>query len=334
MYKRYARQETAASDADSAAPSVSRRPASRSAAVPRKEGIYVTIGRRRLVTIERKLAKLAFSLEDVLAGRIPPHADLAQADGLRIRSLPLDRRDVVLANYSGMLMGLVHRYRRHYIAMEGRFEDYLARFSAKSRSTLRRKVRRFADADGGTLDIRDYRGVDGLEEFLRLALPLSDQTYQGRLLKAGLPGDPASRDTMLRRAAEDRVRAFLLLLHGRPVAYLYLPVDERTLIYGHLGYDARVASLSPGSVLQFAALERLFAEECFAFFDFTEGEGQHKSVFATDRVACETLVLLKPTLSNRALLAFHNGFCGALRGGKAVVRRLGVEAKVRKLLHA
>ena len=69
------------------------------------------------------------------------------------------------------------------------------------------------------------------------------------------------------------MRAFLLFLAGEPVAYLYLPVSGRTLIYAYLGYDAEHAHLSPGTVLQMAALENLFAEKRFAYFDFTEGEG-------------------------------------------------------------
>jgi CelD/BcsL family acetyltransferase involved in cellulose biosynthesis len=137
---------------------------------------------------------------------------------------------------------------------------------------------------------------------------------------------------MLMLAAEDRVRAFMLFLDGEPVAYLYLPVKGRTLIYANLGYDSRFASLSPGTVLQFVALERLFAEKCFLYFDFTEGEGSHKLLFATDSVACASLVLLKPTLANHAVLAAYDGLRGAVHCGKAVVRLLGAEAGLRSLL--
>jgi hypothetical protein len=334
MFKRFMCDETAArAPADRPGRGLRRkRSAFESAIAGRRDGVYFTLGRRRLLTVPLRLAKLQFTLEDILAGRIPPYPDLTHADGVRIRSLPTDRRHEVLTFYSGLLPGVLYRYRRHFIEMEGRFEGYLARFSGKTRSTLRRKVRRLSDASGGELDVRDYRGVDGLAAFLRIAQPLSDRTYQGRLLNAGLPSDPTSRQSMLALAAEDRVRAFLLFFRGEAIAYLYLPVVGRTLIYAHLGFDGRFSYLSPGSVLQFAALERLFAEGTFRYFDFTEGEGQHKSLFATNSIACETQVLLKPTLSNRALLALHKGFCATVRGIKVAAKLLGADAKLHRAL--
>jgi CelD/BcsL family acetyltransferase involved in cellulose biosynthesis len=296
------------------------------------ERIALTVGRRRLLTMELRMAKVSFSLEDILDGREPDKPSLAMTDGVRVRSLPIERRDELLAHYPGLIFGMVRRYRRHYIAMEGTFDSYFGHFSRKTRSTLRRKRRRFAEVNGGKIDVREYRGVSGLEEFLRLALPLSARTYQGRLLKKGLPGDPASRQAMLALAAEDRVRAFLLFHHGRPAAYLYLPVDGRTLVYAHLGYEPRVASLSPGTVLQLEALERLFVEGKFAYFDFTEGEGQQKALFATDSISCESLVLLRPSLSNRARLAAHDGFYAMVRQAKAVARGLSGNPGLRSLL--
>lgn len=298
------------------------------------ERIAFTVGRRSLLAIELKLAKLSFTLEHILEGGMPACPDVTQSDGVRLRSVPVDRLAEVLANYPGLMPGMVHRFGRRYIRMNGSFEDYLAGLSRKTRSTLRRKRRRFTDAGGGTFDFREYRGVEAVEEFIRLALPLSNRTYQARLLKKGLPGDAASRQGILALAAEDRVRAFMLFLHGAPAAYLYLPVSGRTLIYHRLGYEPRLAALSPGTVLQFAALERLFAEGTFAYFDFTDGGGQHKEVYATGSIPCESLVLLKPSLANRARLAAHENFSRTVRGTKALARGLRVEPMLRNLIGA
>ena len=50
------------------------------------------------------------------------------------------------------------------------------------------------------------------------------------------------------------------------------------------------------------ALERLFAEERYRWFDFTEGDGAHKAMFGTHSASCASVMLLRPTLANRALL--------------------------------
>ena len=40
--------------------------------------------------------------------------------------------------------------------------------------------------------------------------------------------------------------------------------------------------MSPGTVLQYLALESIFDEKVNSYFDFGEGEGDHKKMFATN----------------------------------------------------
>lgn len=130
------------------------------------------------------------------------------------------------------------------------------------------------------------------------------------------------------------MRAFLLHAGGAPVAYLSLPVSGQTLVYAHLGYDPALARLSPGTVLQMEALERLFAESRFRFFDFTEGEGAHKAMFGTHGADCASLVLLQPTLANRTLLGARDAFDAGVAGAKALAARSGALGRIRSLLRA
>ena len=294
--------------------------------------IPFTLGARRLFTAERKLARLSYSLEDALNGQIrPPPALSDQSEGLRILSAPLSQRAAIRAQYPDLIVGDEIRFARHYIAMSGGFDDYMAQFSGKTRSTLRRKVRKFSDTAGGALDLRSYRTADEVRCFFSLAIPLAQRTYQTRLLDAGLPSDDRFVEETLALAARDKLRTFLLFLDDTPVAYLYLPVAGQTLIYAFLGYDPDHASLSPGTVLQLAALEQLFAEGQFRYFDFTEGDGAHKARFGTDMVECVSFLLLRPSLSNRLLLMALLGFDGAVAAAKALARQTGAEAKLRQL---
>lgn len=288
----------------------------------REERIYFTIASRRLLAVRRNLEQVSFSLDQILSEQVPALPRIDGCDGLKVRSLPAIRHQDLRASYPDMLIGARQRYHRRYIRMEGGFDSYFAHFSGKTRNTFRRKTRRFAEESGGQLDLREYRTPAELDEFLRLALPLSDRTYQQRLFRRGLRGDPESRAAITALAEQDRVRAFLLFSHGEPAAFLYLPVSGSTLVYAHLGYDPDLAAISPGTVLQLAALERLFAEDRFALFDFTEGDGAHKQLFGTEGVDCETFVMLHPTLKNRALLATHGGFGKAVSTGKALLTQL------------
>ena len=99
------------------------------------------------------------------------------------------------------------------------------------------------------------------------------------------------------------------------------------LIYAHLGHDPDFAEYSPGTVLQLEAMRQLMAERDFALFDFTEGEGQHKRLFATGGIDCVDLLLVRPTAGN--LLAGHA--LGAFDGMVALAKRVLGASVARRL---
>lgn len=294
--------------------------------------ICFTLGSRHLLSVPRKLVPLVFRLDDVLAERMPELGDIEGADGLRVLSAPLSMENAITARFAGSVMGGRQVYRRYFIDMRGSFEKYLARFSGKTRSTLRRKARKLADEVGGSLEFSEHCTPAEIELFLAEALPLSARTYQARLLDAGLPEDEASRAAMIAKAEAGEMRCYLLRAHGKAIAYLSLPVERETIVYAHLGYDPDWARLSPGTVLQMHALESLFAEQCFRWFDFTEGEGAHKAMFGTDSVECASFLLLKGDVSNRLLLGSLAAFDGSVAAAKALAEKSGALAQARKLL--
>lgn len=270
------------------------------------------IGARTMFSVRRRLVRVGLSLDEAMAGRALVLPVLAQADhGYLITSLREDRLDDVVSQYPDMLMHIRQRYTRRYADLSGRFDDYLATFSAKSRSTLRRKVRKFAETSGGELDIRTYQSPDEMAEFQTLARHVSAKTYQEKLLDAGLPDDPGYKAQMMRAASKGEARAWLLFADNDPVSYLYAPADGDTLIYAYLGYDPAWARHSPGTVLQIEAMKQIIDEGRFRLFDFTEGDGQHKRLFATGGVACVDLLLLRKSLGNYwlagALATFDRG---------------------------
>ncbi|MDM7957322.1 GNAT family N-acetyltransferase [Blastomonas sp.] len=295
--------------------------------------IRFLLGDRQVLAPRRMLVPIAYGLDAILANAPLPAPRLpADADGYRLQSVPVSLLARPGPAFAGLIASPPQLYARHYIDMAIGHDGYLAQFSSKTRATLKRKLRKLAEANGGALDIRSYHRPDQVGAFFDAALPLSAQTYQARLLDAGLPGHEAFRAEALRLAEADNLRAYVLFLHGKAAAYLYLPVAGDVLIYAYLGYDQAIASLSPGTVLQMHALEALFAERRFRYFDFTEGDGAHKALFGTHQVPCATVFLLKPTLPNRALLTAQQGFNAAVEGTGTWLESIGAKAKIRKLL--
>ena len=295
--------------------------------------INFVVGSRRLFGASRRLQVVRFALADLL-GDIPPR--LPDADpscqGYRVFSAPAAALEAMRGARPGYVLGGLDRFERFYIDMSGTFEDYLARFSSKTRATLRRKQRKLAEHCGGALDVREYRTAPDMQAFLAHAIPLSRRTYQGRLLGAGLPEGPEAEAEMTRLADAGRVRAYVLMIGDEPASYLYLPVEGRTLVYSHLGYDPAHAALSVGTVLQLEALERLYAEERFSHFDFTEGQGDHKRLFGTHSAQACSFFLLRPRLANRAVMSALDGFDWSVAGARRVAERSGLLSSVRRAL--
>ncbi len=283
------------------------------------------VGARTLAAIPRRLVRVALSLDDVLADAAPALPPLAaDADGYLVTSLPA-RREAALRR-AGLIGFVRQRYTRYYVDLAGAETAWAARLSSRSRSGLRRKAKKLAEANGGALDIRAYRSAADLATFLPLAYRVSATTYQERLLGSGLPDDAGFVAQMYAQSSRDAARGWLLFVGDTPIAYLWCAADGVTLRYDHVGHDPAWNHLSPGTVLMEHALRSLFGDR-FERFDFTEGEGQHKRGFASDGTACVDLLLLRPTLANRSALAALSVFDRTTALGKRamqvpVLRRL------------
>lgn len=294
--------------------------------------IRFEVAGRPLWTATRRMRRVQCDLIDLLRGYEPCLPALADDDdGVDLRSAPEAAIDAIRGGSGGLLTMVRQRYRRHYIRLEGTFEDYAQGFSGKSRSTLKRKRKRWVESSGG-LDLREYHNSDRIAEFVTVAGTLSERTYQERTLGAGLPVTPASLADMRQRAEQGELRAYILFHQGRPAAYLYLPADNGTLIYAHLGYEPELADLSPGSILQMEALERIFAENSFTMFDFTEGDGSHKRLFGRGSVACADLTLLRPTWRNRLLIGGLTKFNRIVESAGTRADKSGVKPALKRLL--
>ena len=297
-----------------------------------KVALRVEVAGRTLGHVRRRLRVVPHGLDAVLAGSpgdLPP----AGQDGWLLRSLPVARLPAMAASMAGWLVTVRQNYPRHYIAMEGRgFDDWWQGFSPKTRSTLSRKARRLADRFEGGFSVRPYRTADEVAEFMAVAGALSGRTYQARLMLAGLPTADADVAEAVAAAAADKVRAFLLVAEGQPIAYLYLPVERGVLVYAHLGYDPDFADLSPGTVLHIEAMRLLYGEGGFRAFDFTEGDGAHKAQFGRASVPCADVLLLRPTLRNHAALAAMRGIDALAARGKGALDRMGLRARAKALI--
>ena len=212
------------------------------------------------------------------------------------------------------------------------FDAYLRTFSSKSRSTLQRKVKKFIEADGGKLNWREFTRPDEIEEFISLAKTVSAKSYQERLLHEGLPTTPEFITEAKARAASAGVYAYILFLHNQPVSYVFCFCTNGIATYDYVGYDPAFASLSSGTVLQYTILQSLFNGNRVEIFDFTEGEGQHKSLFKTDEQRCAKTYFFRRGLKILFLVYLHFHLNRGVECIGRLLEKAGLKATIRRLI--
>lgn len=270
---------------------------------------------------------------DPVADPAPPEDRLeAGSEGFLIRSLPVSCALPALQKKNNFYRYISSQYQRYFIDLRQSFAGYKQQFSAKTRSTINRKVSKYAAHCGGKLVWKVYKTQEEAPEFFLLARAISVKTYQERLLGAGLPDTDEFRADLLILAREGRLRAFILFDGDLPVSYLYCPARDGVLTYQYLGYDPAYLKHSVGTVLQWLALEHLFGETCFDLFDFTEGQSDHKRLFATHSIRCANIFFLRASLRNFILLQSHRNTDRLSRRIGDTLERMGWKAKIKKLI--
>lgn len=254
--------------------------------------------------------------------------------GFALRGLPVEGTLPKIERRDGYLCYCPLQYSHCYIDLRMGFDAYQKKFSAKTRSTIQRKIRKFTEHCKGKLEWRTYKQAHEMQEFLRLAQRVSKHTYQEKLFDAGIPATDEFLQAAQDLAANDSVRAYLLFDAGEPVSYLYCPVREDSLIYAYLGYRPDYRDHSVGTVLQWLALEQLFSEQRFRCFDFTEGQSDHKMLFSTHQLQCANIFLLRPGMLNSVIVRLHllTDQFSAWIGAR--LEDWGIKVKVRRLMRA
>lgn len=219
-----------------------------------------------------------------------------------------------------------------YTDLRGGPEQAFKAMSPKTRATVLRKVRSYQKFCGGELRWQTYRKPDEMLAYLEQARQVARKTYQERLFDSGIPDSQDFSAAMVELAKRNLVRGFLLFHGEKAIAYLYTPAPDGFLIYDYLGYDPDYADHSPGTVLQYLALEALYAEQQFPLYYWGFGYSQTKHIFSTGRVLGTDIFYFRPTLRNRLAVYLHYGADRLSGRVGTFLDRLGFKQRIKRWL--
>lgn len=246
----------------------------------------VNLGRIRFGRIRLKTRQLWTAFPVSLNHRkLPPvsRRDLEGVDAVYIPGFPVYRNIRTLQFPPGMIQYMTWSDTRFLIPISDTFNAYLQSRSRKTRENLNQNIRRWRALARGEPTMKEFRGAIQMREFFSIATPLSRKTWQGKI-GAGLE-EIDRPEEVLRMATADQVRGYILYCGNRPAAFELCYVQGTTMVTSQAGYDPAYAKCSPGTILDYLLLEKLFAEGEMEFLDLMEGTPfPYKANFVTLRV--------------------------------------------------
>lgn len=288
-------------------------------------GICVGIISFRCITLVQPIGQPPYPVTRSLINLLPK--------GFRAVRLPSQPITAELPRISRRAAGICYvavQGKRFFIDLGGSYENYLKKFSNKTRSTMRRKIRKLSETCGGSVGWKEFRYPMEMAEFRRLATEVSAKTYQHRQLRAGIDASPIYWAEIARCATADCIRGYILFNRETPIAYSLCRAFGDNLVSEILGFDPTYAAYSPGTALLHLMLQRLFGNNRFKRFDLGPGEYSYKENLATGSLDTADLYWFPWNVRNILLIGAHGGIEAAQDWLKSVLTFLGLKEALKK----
>ena len=273
----------------------------------RSEVLPFRLGPFRLGEVKLKALTLVSNPFVVDAELAIPMAQAAAQDcrAVVVSAMPIGKHFATMCFDRGALRYAARSGDRYVVDLQGSFVEYIKKFSKKSRGNLQRAAKNFARGADSVAPILEFRSPSEIIAFRDIAVAISRASYKSDLGLGFQEDENFAREIEL-DAVAGRVRGYVLMSARQPAAYVFCRIDHDVIVYKHIGYDERFAQSSPGTVLLYLMLQRLFNEGEFRLLDFDGTEYYaYKEFFATSAISCARLFWFPLRLPEIALFGAH-----------------------------
>jgi hypothetical protein len=196
---------------------------------------------------------------------------------------------------------------RRRIQLPDSCDQYWSKFSGKTRSTFRRKLKKF-----GQTRLDRITEIEQIPAFLEAAHAISRETWQTRQFGLRVRHDDHTLEQFATLARLRMLRCYLWHVNDEPVAFTIGNQDHGCFHYEEVGYRPEHARFSPGQMMLIQMIDDLIQHDRPEWFDFGGGDADYKQLFATHESASGTVWLFPPTAANQLTVTYLRG-CHALR---------------------
>ncbi|HEU4450256.1 MAG TPA: GNAT family N-acetyltransferase [Gaiellaceae bacterium] len=256
-----------------------------------------------------------------------------EADVARLRSLEVGSAVHRAARTSAGLLTLdrLGRPTPHWRArLDGSYDDYLARRSAKTRANVRRYGRKFEAAFPDAIEFRLFRDPADLDRLLEDTRAVHEHTYQ-HALGVGFSDSGVERHVTSFALERGWFRGFVLYVEGAPRAFWHGIRYGRVFSTGPTGYDPAFGSHRIGTYVLGRMVEELCREDGLEWVDFGFGDAEYKHHFG-DESRLEEDVLVWARRPKALGLSLTRAALGLVdRSARSLLARRQLLTKARRL---
>jgi CelD/BcsL family acetyltransferase involved in cellulose biosynthesis len=273
----------------------------------RSEVLHFQLGPFRLGEAKVKALTLASNPFVVDAELAIPMAQAAAQDcrAVVVSAMPIGKRFATMCFDRGALRYAARYGDRYVVDLQGSFAEYVKKFSKKSRGNLQRSAKKFGNGTDVVASILEFRNPSEIIAFRDIAVAISRASYKSDLGWGFQENEGFAREIEI-AAAAGRVRGYVLMSGDEPAAYVFCRIEHDVIVYKHIGYDEKFAQNSPGTVLLYLMLQRLFEGGEFRLLDFDGTEYYaYKEFFATRAINCARLFWFPLRFPEIALFGAH-----------------------------
>ena len=220
---------------------------------------------------------------------------------------------------------------RPILRLQGSFDEYMGKYSSKTRNTLARKVKKFRGGAFGPMRFARFERPEDVPLFMEHAVEVSRKTYQWIRHQRGLSATELITKRLLFAAARGSMRSYLLYCGESPCAFLVGYQAYGRFVMDEIGFDPAFAKHSAGTVLQMLTVEDLFNYDRPRLFDLGD-YGRYKEVLSTESYLQGKIFLFRRTPYARFLRAGHSSFELANSTIAAALDRFNLKTRVRQML--
>lgn len=200
------------------------------------------------------------------------------------------------------------------------FEAIYGRMSPKHRKNIKRETRQLF-SEKNAARICCYDKESHLGEMFHVVEEIAAKTYQ-RGLGAGFADNSQVRQRLGLAAQKGWLRANVLYIEDRPVAFWIGMLYHGSFVSEYLGYDPEFRRLSPGIVLIMRVIEGFCNRangDVVRELDFGLGDAEYKSTLCSENWMEAPVYIFSPTLRGLKLKAMRSASRVIDRGARKIL---------------